>query len=87
MERIYFLKAGFIDERNSVFKFRKELINWDEIENKELEFNEIPCLLYGNTGTNKGFCIYTGDNFMFFNARTPEEAVEFENKIISFEPL
>ena len=82
-----FLKAGFIKDNDPMFPFRKELIEWDEVENLDLDIDEIPCLLFGNSGVNKGFCIYTGEHFIFFNAENPQQAVEFAEKITAFEAV
>ncbi len=83
-----FLDNGFIkDSKDPMFKFRKELIEWSEVESNNLSFDEIPALLYGTTGVNKGFCIYTGSHFLFLNFDNVKEAVSFSEKIVAFEPV
>lgn len=82
-----FLAAGFIKDGDPLFPFRKELIEWEEVEKLDLQFDEIPCVLYGNSGANKGFCIYTGSQFIFFNAESPREAVKWAEKITNFEDV
>ena len=83
-----FLDNGFIkDTTDPMFKFRKELIDWDEVENNDLDFNEIPALLYGTTGVNTGFCVYTGEHFVFLNIDNVKDAVSFAEKIVAFEPV
>lgn len=83
-----FLDNGFIhDKTDPMFKFRKELIDWNVVEENDLEFDEIPALLYGTTGINKGFCIYTGEHFVFLNIDNVKDAVIFAEKIVAFEPV
>lgn len=82
-----FLKAGFVADNDPMFKFRKELLSEKQIIESNLEEDEVPCLLFGNSGINKGFCIYTGEHFVFFNAESPDEAVEFSEKITAFETV
>ena len=38
-------------------------------------------------GVGSGFAIYTGAHFIWPDCTTPEDAVNFANKIVSFEPL
>lgn len=81
-----FLDNGFsYDKSEPMFKFRKELITKEVIKENNLEFNEIPALLYGTTGVNTGFCIYTGEHFLFLNVDNVKEAVAFSEKIVAFE--
>ncbi len=83
-----FIKAGFkASYEDFMFPFSKQLVSKEEIKANELEEEEIPYLLFGNSGLNKGFCIYTGEHFVWINVTTPAEAVEFASKIISFEPV
>lgn len=83
-----FLKNGFIKcDNESAFRFRKELVDSSEVEKNDLESIDTPVLLYGNTGINNGFCIYTGFCYVWLNAETIESAMDFANKIISFESL
>lgn len=75
------------DYEDPMFPYFKYLV----ADEKVIELNEdgenIPTLLYGSTGINTGFCIYTGEHFVWFNAETPEEAVEFASKITAFEEV
>ena len=82
-----FLEAGFIKDKDPMFPYRKELIAWNEVEDLDLNIENIPCLLFGNSGINIGFCIYTSEHFIFFNAETPKEAVEWAEKITNFEAV
>ena len=47
------LDAGFIEDKDPMFPYRKELIAWDEAEEMDLDIEDIPCLLFGNSGMNK----------------------------------
>jgi len=79
---------GFIyDMKAPVFQFRKELIDPETIEQNNLDPEEVPCLLYGQTPMNSGFCVYTGHCFVWINATTPKQAVKFASQIVGFEPL
>lgn len=82
-----FLEAGFVKDNDPVFLYKKELFSTEETEDNDLEDEDVPCLLFGNTGVSKGFCIYTGAHFVFFDASNPKEAVEWAKKIIAFEPV
>jgi len=81
------LDAGFIEDKDPMFPYRKELIAWDEAEEMDLDIEDIPCLLFGNSGMNKGFCIYTSEHFIFFYAETPKEAIKWAEKITNFEDV
>jgi len=81
------LESGFVKYDDPFFLYRKELVSKEEIEDNDLEEEDVPCLLFGNSGINKGFCIYTGAHFVFFNASNPKEAVEWAEKITAFEPI
>ena len=60
----------------------------EDIEDNELEPNEVPCLGFGeNGGMNQGFFIFTGENFVWFQATSVKEACDFAGKIISIEPM
>jgi hypothetical protein len=83
-----FCKNGFVKcDDESVFKFRKELIDLSEVDENDLESIDTPVLLFGNTGINRGFCIYTGSCYVWINATTIESAIDFANMIVSIEPL
>lgn len=86
-----FIALGFIkDETDPMFYYSKCLIQ-DHIKEEVMEENdlredELPALLFGNSGINQGFCIYAENVFMWLNITEPKEAVEFAEKIVSFEP-
>jgi hypothetical protein len=81
-----FLALGFKkEEQDPCFYYSKSLISDEEIEDNGLEDNEIPQLLFGNTQINKGFCLYSGTHFIWIGSQTPEEAIEFANKVVAFE--
>ena len=83
-----FLSLGFKkDIEDPMFFYSKQLISEEVAEENDLSEYEIPCLLFGNSGINQGFCIFTGSHFVWINAQTPQEAVDFANKIVSFEPI
>ncbi|WP_440881372.1 hypothetical protein [Tenacibaculum sp. C7A-26P2] len=76
-----------MENNDAVFIFKKDLIDLETIEEHSIHEDEVPCLLYGNTGINSGFCIYTGEHFIWLNCQTPEEAVKVSDTIVSFEPV
>ena len=79
-----FLPLGFEkDETDPMFFYVKSLVSEEEIEENGLDEDDVPKLLFGNTGINKGFCIYTGVHFVWLNCQTPEEAVKFSESIVS----
>ena len=81
-----FLPLGFEkDEIDPRFFYVKSLVSEEEIEENGLDEDDVPKLLFGNTGINKGFCIYTGVHFVWLNCQTPEEAIKFSESIVSFE--
>jgi hypothetical protein len=81
-----FLALGFEkDTEDPMFYYSKSLVSDEQIEESDIEECYIPKLLFGNTGINQGFCIYTGYHFVWLNSQTPEEAIEFANKIVAFE--
>ena len=81
-----FLPLGFEkDETDPMFFYVKSLVSEEEIEKNGLDEDDVPKLLFGNTGRNIGFCIYTGVHFVWLNCQTPEEAVKFSESIVSFE--
>lgn len=81
------LEAGFVNDKDPMFPYRKELIEWDEAEQLDLNIEDIPCLLFGDSGINRGFCIYTSEHFIFFNAENAKQAVEWAEKITNFESV
>ena len=87
MKAEYLLEAGFIKDNDPMFPFRKELIDEQTAIELGLHDDDIPCLLFGDSGVNRGFCIYTGEHFIFFNASSPKEAIEFAEKVTAFEPV
>lgn len=81
-----YLSLGFEKEtEDPMFGYSKSLIPEYVIEESDLEADEIPKLLIGDSGLNKGFCIYTGSHFIWLSCQTPEEAIEFSNQITAFE--
>ena len=83
-----FLPLGFVkDVEDPLFHYTLDLATKEAIEENELEQEDIPKLLYGSTGINSGFCIYTGMHFVWLNIDNPEEAVRFSNKISAFEAV
>ncbi|WP_435135760.1 hypothetical protein [Formosa sp. A9] len=82
-----FINHGFKREDDPMFRFRKELVSEEYIADNGIREDEIPCLLFGSTGINKGFCIYTGEHFVWFNSTTIEDAIAFAEKIVAFEPV
>ena len=82
-----FLSLGFKkDIEDPMFFYAKPLISDEVAEENDLSEDEIPCLLFGNSGMNKGFCVFTGAHFVWIGAQTPEEAIEFSKQIVAFEP-
>ena len=81
-----FLGLGFQkDEIDPMFYYTKSLVSDEEIEESEIEEDDIPKLLYGTTGINSGFCIYTGLNFVWLNCQTPEEAIKVSEYVVAVE--
>ena len=81
-----YLSLGFEkDLGDPMFGYSKSLISEDIIEENDLDVEDIPKLLIGDTGLNKGFCIYTGTHFIWLSCQTPEEAIAFSNQIVAFE--
>lgn len=78
---------GFKKENDPLFPYRKELIDEGEIIETNLQGEDVPCLLFGSTGVNTGFCIYTGENFVWLNTIDVKEAVGISNKIAAFEAV
>jgi hypothetical protein len=83
-----FLPLGFTkDEEDPLFYYSINLASEEAIEENELEEQDIPKLLYGSTGINSGFCIYTGMHFVWLNIGEASEALEFSKKISAFEAV
>lgn len=83
-----FLLNGFLELTDDpFFKWIKYLVDDEEIEKNELKYDDVPSLLYGDSGLNRGFCIYTGENFIWIRVADVKGAIEFSEKIIAFEPL
>jgi hypothetical protein len=81
-----FLPLGFKkDEHDPMFYYSKSLIEQSLIDENEMDDEDVPQLLYGTTGINTGFCIYTGYHFVWLNCTTPEEAISVAEKIVAFE--
>ena len=82
-----FLKAGFVKDNDPLFQYRKELVPEREVIESGLEEDEIPALLFGTTGINAGFCIYTGEHFVWLNVKSLREAVAIAETITAFEAV
>ena len=82
-----FEKQGFVRDNDPFFIYKKNLIAEETIEECGLHEDDVPYLLYGDNGMNSGFCIYTGEHFIWLNCQTPEEAVKVSDTIVSFEPV
>ena len=85
MEEQDFWNSNFEKDDDPMFPFRKRLISEQDAEENGIPDDEIPCLLYGSTGINKGFCIYTGEHFIWLNSNTVEDAVKIAETIVAFE--
>ena len=72
---------------DTIYSYEKALMCDLEIEECGLEEDEVAKLLYGHSPLASGFCIYTGSCFVWINSQTASEAVDFANKIVSFEPI
>ena len=84
-----FLPLGFkrIEDNDPMFFYKYDLIEQSVIEESELEEDDVPCLLVGNTGINKGICLSSGDMFIWINGvESVEQAIEWSSKITNFEP-
>ena len=84
-----FIKAGFkqTGEEDILMLYKYPLVSDEQAEENDIASDEIPALLFGSTGMNNGFCIFTGSMFIWLNVETPQEAVDFANKISVFEPV
>jgi hypothetical protein len=81
-----FLGLGFEkDELDPMFYYSKSLVSDEEIEENGMDEDDVPKLLFGNTGINRGFCVYTGVHFVWLGCATPEEAIKFSENIVAFE--
>jgi hypothetical protein len=81
-----FMSLGFAMSNDPEFPWEKSIVSAEVIEEMGLREDEVPKLLYGSTGINKGFCIFVPEHFIWINSSTPEEAIEFANQIVAFEP-
>lgn len=80
------LELGFeFNEDDEIFPYEKELVSDEELKTNNITRSEAPCLVYGDTGINSGFCVFTGEGYIWLNIETPKEAVKFAEKIKSFE--
>lgn len=83
-----FLKNGFKRDNDPDFWYSMDLCSEEDLKDDEgVTVIEMPQLLYGNTGINSGYCIYTGTSFIWFRASTPTEAIEFSEKIVAIEEV
>ena len=69
------------------FTYEKKLLNENQILENGLTSDEVPSILFGHTGIGSGFCIYTGEHFIWIKATTIREALDFAESIVSFEPI
>lgn len=81
------LKAGFKATDDIMFPYEYELVSKEKAAEYGLAKNEVPTLLFGTSGINHGFCIYTGEHFIWINAAEIQEAIAFSEKIIAIEPV
>lgn len=83
-----FLPLGFKKETdNPLFYYSKPLIEQIVIDENDIEDYAVPQLLYGTTGINEGYCIYTGSHFVWLDCVTPEDAISVAERIVAFEEL
>lgn len=83
-----FLAAGFkkCDEDDCAFLYQKDLVYDDDKE--YFEGTDLsPKLLFGSTGLNRGYCIFTGAHFVWTDFTDPGEAARFADHIMSFEEV
>jgi len=80
-----FLPLGFrkISE-DPMFFYEYPLCDPDDNEH---DSDELPALVFGDSGINQGFCIYIPEtsNFIWIGVLDPKEAVEWAKKITNFE--
>ena len=81
-----FIALGFVKSNDPDFPWERSIISDEVIEEMDLRDEEVPKLLWGSTGINKGFCIFVPEHFIWISAGTPEQAIEFANQIVAFEP-
>ncbi len=83
-----FLPLGFKRELDDpMFYYEYSLIPEEVVSENDLAEEDIPKLLFGDSGTNKGFCIYTGTHFIWLDCGTPEYAIEIAKNITAFEAV
>lgn len=86
-----FLPLGFLKDDDPQFAYKKCLVPeelMEEVANENgLELDELPYLLYGQSFNNSGFCIFTGEHFVWLNILEPEDAIKFANNICAVEPV
>ncbi len=82
-----FLTLGFkkCHPSDPMFYYAKPLIEQELIDENEIEDDDVPTLLYGTTGINKGYCIYTGSHFVWLDCLTPEDAILVAERVVAFE--
>lgn len=84
-----FLPLGFkkVETDDPNFFYERSILSDEAKEEFDENFNEDdePMLLVGNTGENKGICLYTGTHFIWIRVNHPEEAIEWANKIVVIE--
>ena len=83
-----FLPLGFVkDEEDPMFHYVRALIPEKEIEESGMDEQDVPKLLYGSTGINRGFCVYTGAHFIWLNCSDANTAIRITDKIVAFEEV
>lgn len=85
-----FLNLGFTEvdsEKDPLTFYEKKLVSQEVIDDNELEEDEIPTLFFGTSGLNSGYGVFTGSCTIWLNVETPTEAINFADKISSFEPV
>jgi len=82
-----FLPLGFkkLDNDDPEFFYQYDLIKEDVAKEFDLNEDEVPCLLVGQTASNSGICLFTGSHFVWIGVNDPKEVIEWSNRILSFE--
>lgn len=86
-----FLPLGFKKDDDPQFAYKKCLVPYElleeTMEENGLTEDELPHLLFGQSANNSGFCIYTGEHFVWLNILEPEDAIKICNNISAVEPV
>jgi hypothetical protein len=81
-----FLDAGFKKIEDPMFFWEFRLTD-EESTMSDFDEDNNPAILYGDTGVNKGFCLYVADCYIWLNVTNPKEAVEFASNLKAVEYL